>query len=643
MYNKIIITLMALAGAAGCAKTQSEREMPLPNILWVSVEDITTLLGCYGDANATTPNLDDFAKKSVVFSNAFATAPSCAPSRSTIITGVNSVTLGTQRLRSEISIPSEIIPFPKYLREAGYFVTNNVKEDYNFKDSTIWHHSSREAHWRLRTDNQPFFSVFNLGQTHQSGIFGSDSVYAAKIKRFLPYITVCNPDSVALPPYYPDTPELRKHWARYYTNVSIVDHVFGEILKELEEDSLTENTIVVFFSDHGTGVPRGKRSLYDSGLKIPLIVHVPDKYQKRYGMKPGTIDDRMVTFIDFAPTMVEIAGMEIPSGWRGKPFIPGDPKEQHEYIYGISDRLDEAYEVARTIRTPEYRYIRNFIPQLPLIQPNFYTDQSEIMKALNTANREMELNEAESVFFKTRRPAEELYDVKNDPHQIKNLAADPAYSDVLTELRGILLSEVKKNFDTGLMPEPEMLRLAEDKTPYEVAHDPTVFPLDDILEACNLTLEPELQTDVVLEKLRHPNGFVRFWTVMAVQERGINNEAINNELRKMLSDNFPTVQMEAAKTLVKLGDHDLISAITRYLNDTDSPFSHYAARTYQELSILLNKQPESIEQLYEKLAREIPNWRIHPQNYKLYTYFALYSVFEPNQEAAWKSNKKQPL
>jgi N-sulfoglucosamine sulfohydrolase len=348
MCNKVILPLILSAGAAGCTNVHSKTELPLPNILWVSVEDITTLLGCYGDANASTPNLDAFAKRSVLFSNAFATAPSCAPSRSTIITGRNSVTLGTQRLRSEIAIPEEIKPFPKYLREAGYFVTNNSKEDYNFKDTTIWHDSSSKAHWRMRNEGQPFFSVFNLGQTHQSGIFGSDSVYSAKIKGFCRTLPSCNPDSVIVPPYYPDTPELRKHWARYYTNVSIIDYQFGEILKELEEDSLTENTIVVFFADHGTGVPRGKRSLYDSGLKVPLIVHVPDKYQKKYGMKPGTIDDRMVTFIDFAPTMLDIAGMEhsFRMAWKAiHTRRQGQPASIH--LYGISDRLDEAFEVAR--------------------------------------------------------------------------------------------------------------------------------------------------------------------------------------------------------------------------------------------------------------------------------------------------------
>jgi hypothetical protein len=205
-------------------------------------------------------------------------------------------------------------------------------------------------------------------------------------------------------------------------------------------------------------------------------------------------------------------------------------------------------------------------------------------------------------------------------------------------LRGILLSEVKKNFDTGLMPEPEMLRLSAGKTPYEAAHDPQVFPIDEILAACNLTLETELQTSVVLEKLRHSNGFVRFWTVIAVQERGLNNDEVNAELRKLLTDSFPTVQIEAAKTLVKLGDQELITAITRYVDGSDSPFSHYASRAYQELSILLKKQPETLVQLYKKLAMEISNWRTHPQNYKLYTYFALYSVFEAKQEAAWKSN-----
>jgi N-sulfoglucosamine sulfohydrolase len=472
MKSTVILPVLFSIGLAGCT---NDPDLPPPNILWVSCEDITTLLACYGDPNASTPHLDAFAKQSVLFSNAFATAPACAPSRSGIITGVNAVKMGTQRLRSEITIPGHIVPFPKFLREAGYYASNNSKEDYNFTDNTIWDNSSSSAHWRLREGDQSFFSVFNIQKTHQSQIFGSDSVYDARIKRYLPHINPANPETLVLPPYYPDTPEIRKLWARYYTNVSIVDYEFSLIISELEADGLADSTIVIFFSDHGTGVPRGKRSLYDSGMKIPLLVRVPEAYAKQYGMYPATIDERMINFIDFAPTMLAIAGIKAPSAWHGKAFIPVNKKDQHEYVFGTSDRVDEGFEVARSIRTPKYLYIRNFLPHLPLIQPNFYTDQSEIMQELFRVNRETQLSGPEMIMFNPRRLAEELYDVESDPHQIHNLIKDEQYKGLVDEMRIDLKNEMKRVFDTGLMPEPEMIRLSEGSTPYEIAHKAEIF------------------------------------------------------------------------------------------------------------------------------------------------------------------------
>ena len=276
---RVIISLLILFGTFDL---QANFQQDKPNILWVSCEDITTMLGCYGDVNASTPNLDKFAKKSILFSNAFSTAPVCSPARSSIITGYYATTIGTQHLRSEVDIPNVIKPFPKYLREIGYYAVNNYKEDYNFTEDELWSDSSKNAHWKNREKDQPFFSVFNLGITHQSGIFGNDSIYNARIDKYLGDIEKIDPETLVLPSYYPDSPVIRKLWARYYTNVAIMDYQFGQILKELKGDGLEDNTIVIFFSDHGTGMPRSKRALYDSGLKIPMLVHIPQKLAVKF-------------------------------------------------------------------------------------------------------------------------------------------------------------------------------------------------------------------------------------------------------------------------------------------------------------------------------------------------------------------------
>jgi len=599
---------------------------PRPNILLITSEDMTTLLGSYGDPNAHTPHLDAFARQSIQFTHAFATAPVCSPARSCIITGHQAVSLGTQHLRSEISIPEEIRPFPKYLREAGYFTSNNAKEDYNFSDTTIWDISSSKAHWSERPENQPFFSVFNLNLTHQSGIFGDDSVYEARIRAFAPFVHRISPDSLQLPPYYPDTPEIRKMWARYYTNVGIIDYQFSQILQELEEDGLADNTLVFFFSDHGTGLPRGKRALYDSGLKIPLLVRIPPKYADRFDFSPGTKEGSMVSFLDFAPTVLQIAGVALPQRLRGKAFVTESPVQERAYVYGTSDRVDEGYEMSRTIRTQDYRYIRNFMPHLPLLQPNFYTDQSRIMQELHRMRSFSNLSPAQLTMFATERPVEELYYLADDPHEVNNLVADPQYQEVLTNLRQKLEQELLEIHDTGLMPEPDMLRLSAGRTPYELAHDAQLYPLEEIMEACSMMLEASPATKNVLSKLNHPNGFVRYWTIVTIQKKDIRDPAVLERLEALQQDAWATVQIEASKTLVKLGRPEAIHTIARHMQRGDDPLVLFASRAFQEVAERLPEIPQPAHSVYARLKNDTQAGEARSDYYKLYAYWALSEV-----------------
>ncbi len=327
---------------------QTENTLPPPNIVWITAEDISPMLGCYGDTYAQTPNLDQLAKEGVRFLHAFSNAPVCSPARATLVTGIYASTLGSQHLRSEINKPDYIEGFPKYLREAGYYCTNNDKEDYNFKDSAIWDESSKKAHWKNRPTNKPFFSVFNLGITHQSQIFGDEATFVKRIGN----IERQNPADAPIPPYFFDTPEIRKYVARYYDNIKVMDQQVGNLLKELGDAGLSENTVVFFFSDHGTGMPRSKRTSYDSGLQVPLIIKVPPQYEALLGIKPGTIDDNLVGFVDFAPTMLSLLNLEIPTYMQGEVFL-GRNKVQKEYAFGFSDRVDEAFETTRSVRTKD--------------------------------------------------------------------------------------------------------------------------------------------------------------------------------------------------------------------------------------------------------------------------------------------------
>ncbi len=618
LFLPLIVLIYVLTGCVN----KSEQ----PNILWISTEDITTMLGCYGDPNAYTPNLDAFAEKSVKFTEAFATAPVCSPSRSCIITGEYATSLGTQNLRSEVTIPESVVPFPKYLREAGYYVTNNDKEDYNFTDTTIWNESSKTAHWRNRAAGQPFFSVFNIEITHQSGIFGNDSVYHERIKDYLPKIKTVNPDSLVLPPYFPESPTILKLWARYYTNIQVMDMQFEERLNELKSDGLLDNTIVFFFADHGTGMPRAKRALYDSGLKIPLLVYIPDKYADRFHMQPGTENNRMVSFLDFAPTILKIAGVEVPDNMNGKPFISDEKVPSKDFVFGTSDRVDEAFEMARTVRTERFRYIRNFKPYTSLLQPNFYSDKSEIMKELHKFTGSPDLTAAQKTLFTENRQPEELYDVVNDPYEIHNLAGNPEYKNELLKMRKRLRTEMLESYDTGLMPEPEMMRLSENSTPYEITKNQELFPVSEILDACDLMVDPHVSPDDVIQKLNDDNGFVRYWAVVSAESSEMYNSEILSELKERVkSDNFVTVQIEAAKTLIKAGEPEYVQVMIKNMENKDEAVVLFATRAFEQTWNLLSEFPEKVKEIYKKLEKQTSGkWK----GYDLYAYWSLSQVFQ---------------
>ncbi|MEX1240745.1 MAG: sulfatase-like hydrolase/transferase [Cyclobacteriaceae bacterium] len=625
----LLLRLLTVSLLASCA---DEAVLPPPNIVWVTAEDMSPMLGSYGDENAHTPHLDAFAKRSIRYTNVFATSPVCSPARSTLITGYYAASLGTQHLRSEIDIPDAIRPYPKYLREAGYFTTNNVKEDYNFIDTTIWDLSSNKAHWRRREGDQPFFSIFNLMLTHQSSIFGDDAAYEKRVRKFLPFVKTISPDSVVLPPYYPNTPELRKQMARYYTNVGIIDYQFSQIMKELEEDGLTENTIVFFYTDHGTGVPRSKRAAFDSGLKVPLLIHIPDKYAEKFGFRPSTTTDRLVSFIDFPPTLMKLAGVEVPADLPGRPFLPETASEEPAFVYATSDRVDEGYEMTRTVRTKQYRYIRNFLPQLPLLQPNFYTDQSGIMKALNAARRSADLTPVQKALFAGERMVEELYDAEKDPHHTNNLVGDPQYRDVIMEMRNMLIDKLKDIHDLGFMPEPEMMRLSANITPFALARDKEVYPLDEIVDACGLMLEETPTLEKVMDHLNHDNGFVRYWTLITVQQRQMKDQVVFKRVRNLLNDDFPTVQVEAARTLVKFGEHQAVKTIIRHMRSPEDTQVLFATRAFEEVSSYLPALPEEARRIYNEFkAEDIRKGKERNDFHRRYAYWALATVFAPGQ------------
>jgi N-sulfoglucosamine sulfohydrolase len=418
-----------------------------PNIVWIVGEDMGPELGCYDDKNAITPNIDRLAREGARFTRAFTHAPVCAPSRSGLITGVYPTTVGTHHMRSELLNPPRT--FTSYLRDAGYFVAWPGKTDFNFKvpkgafDST--------ANWRTNTLRQPFFAFVNFGQSHESQIRTNKKRLDQHLARLKPE-EFHPPAKMQLPPYHPDTRETRRDLANYYDLCTAVDYLVGDVLWELEKKGLATNTVVVFFGDHGRGLPRSKRWVYDSGIHVPLIVRWPG------AIKPGTEREDLVSFIDFAPTMLALADAAIPTNMQGQVFLGPKTAPERKYIFAARDRMDEAPDRIRTVRSKRFQYIRNFHPELPYAQRIDYMEMMPTMKVWRTLNYEGKLNAPQKLFFQPTKPAEELYDTGADPHEINNLAGKPEHESVLREMRAALDHWIVETRDMGSIKEEEMVR-----------------------------------------------------------------------------------------------------------------------------------------------------------------------------------------
>lgn len=450
-----------LASAAAVAvglPAAADSPVKPPNILWISAEDISPDLGCYGDAYASTPTIDAFAEGAIRYERAYSHSGVCAPSRSGIITGMYPTSIGTQHMRCSGIPPAEAKCFPEYLRAAGYFTSNHTKTDYQF-DSPLsaWDQNGKDAHWRNRAEGQPFFSVFNLTVCHESQVRNHSPEFRKRIDGLGD--RKHDPAQAPVPPYHADTAATRADWAQYYDIISLMDDEAKEILAQLEADGLAEDTIVWFWGDHGRGLTRCKRWLYESGTRVPLLVRVPEKY--RAWVRPGApeslgpgANDEMVCFIDFAPTMLSLAGVPIPDHMQGQAFLGRAEAPPRQYIYGARDRMDEAYDLIRTVRDKQYRYFRNYMPYVTYAQHIQYMDEMPMLQDLRRLHAEGKLRPEQERWFAPAKPLEELYDVEADPHELNDLADDPQFLAVLTRMREAHQQWMEDTADLGLIPEP---------------------------------------------------------------------------------------------------------------------------------------------------------------------------------------------
>ncbi len=540
-----LLVLIALA-----ATTTSVEAQDRPNILWLSCEDIGPLLGCYGNTLSTTPNLDQLAARGVRFTNATVTAGVCAPCRSGIITGLYQTTLGTHHMRCRAKLPDSVKPFPIYLRNAGYYCTNNSKEDYQFHTPPeTWDESSRKAHYKNRPRNeQPFFAVFNYTGCHESGIANT-----TKYRSVTRGIEKHDRSAVAetLPPYYPDTPVTREDWGRYYDVVTALDRWVGQKLDELARAGLADDTIVFFWSDHGVGLPRAKRWVYDSGMVVPLIVHVPPKYRTLADVKNGSVDDRLVSLMDLGPTVLNLAGLEIPKVMQGRPFLGPNLPPSRKYVFAARDRMDERYDIIRAVRDKRYKYIRNYEPWKTYYQYMNTAEKGATMRELRTMHEQGKLPPAAERYFAPSKPMEELYDLRSDPHELKNLADSPEHRDVLMRMRRAHLDWVLETRDLGLIPEPEIVcREGGFGNRYDILRQPGSEALvRRVRDTASLTLEGAAALPKLILALDDTDAAVRYWGAIGIGNLAPKDAEVAARMAAMLKDASPSVRIAAARGL----------------------------------------------------------------------------------------------
>jgi uncharacterized sulfatase len=553
-----------------------------PNILWLSCEDIGPHLGCYGDPHSVTPNLDRLATQGVRYTSAFTTAGVCAPNRSCIITGMYSTTLGTHHMRSggeggqrsvKPALPPEVKCFSEYLRQAGYYCTNNAKEDYNFPTpASAWDESSAKAHWRNRSKpEQPFFAVFNYTGTHEGSIRATPPAYTKTTAR-LRENQRQDPRRITPPPFHPDTPVVRRQWANYYECITALDYWVADGLQQLEDDGLAENTIVFFWSDHGAGLTRCKRWVYDSGTHIPLIVRIPESRRPSGQGRPGTVEERLVSSIDFAPTVLNLAGLPIPRHLQGQPFLGPNLPAERRYVYAARDRMDERYDIIRMVRDGRYQYVRNYEPFKPYDQYMDYEEQSPLKVEIHRMAKEGRLPAAAAWTTAKSKPVEELYDTYKDPYEVTNLAGAPECRPILEHLREAHEKWFRETNDLGWIPEPELV-VIEKKYGNRYAIWPgldTDAPdfreqLRSVVLKAGRPAKPDLPG--LLAALRNPHAAIRYWAATGIGNLGPENGSGTETLTRAMEDASPMVRVVAAKWLLQAGraEEKALSVLTTEL------------------------------------------------------------------------------
>ena len=591
-----------MAGSTGIIGTplfaRRQQGQNRPNILWITSEDNSPLLGCYGDEQAYTPNLDRLAAQGVRYRNAFANAPVCSAARSTLITGMYACSLGIHNHRSKASIPASFRPYPEYLCEAGYYCTNNSKMDYNYigKGGQSWDESSRKAHYDNRKQGQPFFAVFNTTLSHE-GQLQEKTVTKRRKQGVLPPKPRIAPEDVKFPPYHADTPIVRRDWSIYYDNMTLMDKEVGRLLKELDEKGLAEDTIVFYYSDHGGALPRGKRNIHDSGTRVPFIMRFPKKWAHLAPAGPGEWIDQPVSFVDFPATVFSLAGVPIPSQFEGRAFLGDQVAELQDHVFLYRGRMDERYDTVRAVRDRRYRYVQNYSPHRPWGQQ--YSYPFRVMPSMGSWYRaylDGKCNPVQARYWQTK-PSEEFYDIESDPYEVKNLIDDPRHAEKIARMRNVLKQDIVRTRDIGLVPEGMFVRLAADMTLYEYAQS-DAYPIERIVEVANLAASRDASSlNKLIAACNDPHPVIRYWGATGCLILQKKAERAKGALNALLKDEWMDNRVVAAEAISYLGETDLALRTMKPIIRGKEGFSTLAA--LNALDFMLDAGNVSLDRILE--------------------------------------------
>ncbi|MDG2360392.1 MAG: sulfatase [Planctomycetaceae bacterium] len=531
-----------------------------PNILWITSEDNSiSWVSCYGSKNAKTPNIDQLAAEGFRYKHCFDNAAVCAPTRSTWITGHYAISIGTQPMRSRYAIPHDRIPYyPDQLKKADYFVGNGGKTDFNIggrDDKDTW---KGGGPWEKRQPNQPFFTIKNIGDSHESRAFPKNTP------------TVNDPAKMTLHAYHPDLLEVRQTYARYADAVANMDRKVGDVITSLKKNGLYEDTIIIYCSDHGGAIARSKRFLYSSGTHCPLIVRIPEKWKNWWpAEKPGMTVDRIVSFVDMPKTWLSLAGAEIPDGYQGRVFLGPGTESAPDYHLSFRERADEACDMVRGMRDERFAYIRNYMPWAPNGQQLRYMYTMRATRAWHKHHQEGKTNAVTGRFFRTR-VSEEFYDTAEDFDNVHNLIDDPESQEKVSELRAALRRRQLELFDSGLLPEAMRVRRAEENnlTIYDMVRVPELYPLERYLDLSELALSRDPKNlDAFVEAMADADEGVRYWGICGLFLLKENARPAHGAIEKALKDEAGEVCMMATWTMDRMGYTEIADATLETLRN----------------------------------------------------------------------------